>query len=94
MLATRLRLWQLRCLQGGQLTLPLDPQVRCAMPKWLAGWLATFWQSFAFFTQNCYRNLSKKVFQTGAVSRMILHHEHAFSRSLSGGVLRKQRKLI
>lgn len=48
MLATRLRLWQLRCLQGGQLMLPLDPQVRCAMPKWLAYWLATFWQSFAF----------------------------------------------
>ncbi|SOB45007.1 conserved protein of unknown function (plasmid) [Latilactobacillus sakei] len=46
------------------------------------------------FTQNCYRNLSKKVFQTGAVGRMILHHEHAFSRSLSGGVLRKRRKLI
>ena len=48
MLATRLRLWQLRCLQGGALAIPLDPQVRCAMPKWLADWLATFWQSFAF----------------------------------------------
>jgi len=71
MLATRLRLWQLRCLQGGQLTLPLDPQVRCAMPKWLADWLATFWQSFAFFTQILMAKLSKKDVQTGAVGQII-----------------------
>ncbi|APS42908.1 hypothetical protein FOL01_p033 (plasmid) [Weissella jogaejeotgali] len=38
--------------------------------------------------------MSKKVFQTGAFGRMILHHQHAFGRSLSGGVLRKRRKLI
>ncbi len=45
----------------------------------------------AFYFQNCYRSLSKKVFQTEAVGRMILHHETACLQQerFSGGVLRK-----
>ncbi|APS42909.1 hypothetical protein FOL01_p034 (plasmid) [Weissella jogaejeotgali] len=39
-------------LARGTANAPLDPQVRCAMPKWLADWLAIL-ALHSVFTQNC-----------------------------------------